>query len=339
MDEIEQKETQEHIVEQEKNIPQKKVSTRYITALTGAVLCVVFFAIIVFVQLQAPRGFPTPSTVEFSKDESVNTLIQKLHDEEYINSPFVFKLFLKLSGRENKIPAGRYYFDKKLDVGSLAHRFVSGDFNQTKQRLTIPEGKTVMQIAQLVHEKFPQIEENSFISYAQKYEGYLFPDTYFFYSDVTKEEIVEKMRNNFTEKTDQVWGGLNLTDKQKSNIIILASLLEEEGKTSTDRKLIAGILLNRLRIGMPLQVDATINYIKGEATRVYFSELKIESDYNTYLNKGLPPGPISSPGLDSIRDALNPTPSKYLYYLTGADGVFYYAVTFDEHVRNRVHLR
>ncbi len=86
---------------------------------------------------------------------------------------------------------------------------------------------------------------------------------------------------------------------------------------------------------MPLQVDATINYIKGAADKVYFSDLEIDSAYNTYQNKGLPPGPISSPGLLSLEAAITPTPSKYIYYLTGDDGTFHYAQTFEEHVRNK----
>jgi UPF0755 protein len=99
--------------------------------------------------------------------------------------------------------------------------------------------------------------------------------------------------------------------------------------------MIAGILLNRLEKDMPLQVDATINYIKGVADRVYFSDLEIDSPYNTYQKKGLPPGPISSPGLESLEAAISPTSSKYIYYLTGTDGTFHYAKTFEEHVRNK----
>ncbi|MEN9852350.1 MAG: hypothetical protein RI996_293 [Candidatus Parcubacteria bacterium] len=332
MQELEKPQLQENT---ELAVENTKTSILYPISLIGAVLIVILLFVALYITLQPPKSFPVPSTVVLSTDQTVTMLIDELYAKQYINSPVIFKIFLKLSGREHDIPAGQYYFDMPLSVGALAHRFVEGDFNQTKIKLTIPEGKTVRQVATLVESRFPQIRADDFVEYAQKYEGYLFPDTYFFYQDISKEHIVEKMRNTFSEKVDPIWAELSLSEIEKKQMIILASLLEEEGKTLQDKKMIAGILLNRLKQNMPLQVDATINYIKGEATRVYFSELTIESEYNTYLNRGLPPGPISSPGLVSLQAALSPIPSSYLYYLTGTDGRFHYAKTFDEHVRNK----
>jgi UPF0755 protein len=179
------------------------------------------------------------------------------------------------------------------------------------------------------------LPHSNYLSIQKEKEGFLFPETYFFYQNVTTEEILKKMQDTYTEKVTPLISSLGLDQKQERKVIILASILEEEGKTTEDKKMIAGILLNRIEKGMPLQVDASINYIKGMASDVSFSDLEIESPYNTYKNKGLPPGPISNPGLDSIMAALHPTKSKFIYYLTGVDGTFHYAITFEEHVRNK----
>ena len=301
----------------------------------GSVAAVLFALIFFHSLVAAPKTFKVPSTVVFFENQTASDLIANLKTEGYITSPIAFKIFLKLSGRETRIPAGEYYFDLPLNASQLAYRFSSGDTRETSVRLTVPEGFTVAQVAALVESKFPEIQPDVFKKIGNDNEGYLFPDTYFFNTTATAVEIEGRMKANYVVKTEPLFKPLNLNEKQTYKILILASLLEEEGKTLEDKRMIAGILLNRLDKGMPLQVDATINYIKGVADRVYFSDLEIESPYNTYKNKGLPPGPISSPGLESLEAAISPTSSNYIYYLTGADGTFYYAKTFEEHVRNK----
>jgi UPF0755 protein len=121
-----------------------------------------------------------------------------------------------------------------------------------------------------------------------------------------------------------------------SLLVIMASLLEREAKTLADKRMVAGILWNRIKIGMPLQVDAVFGYIHDRATySPSFDDLHVDSPYNTYLNKGLPPGPIDNPGLDSIIAAATPTKTSDLYYLTGSDGQMHYAKTFEQHKQNR----
>ncbi len=316
-------------------IKKLNLSVVYPSSLMIAVFVVCLLGGVLFTKLSAPRTFPVPSYVIFSPGENAGQLTEDLYKNGYISSRFLFKVFLKISGRGDRIASGEYFFDRPLSVGELSYRFVVGDLNQKRIKVTVPEGSSVVQIAKIIEDKFPQIKQEDFITLAEPSEGHLFPETYFFYQNTTKEEVYQKMLSTYEEKTRPILGPLNLSKSQEKQILILASLLEEEGKTETDKKMIAGILLNRINKGMPLQVDATINYIKGVASRVYFSDLEIESKYNTYQNKGLPPGPISSPGLQSITAALNPTQSSYLYYLTGKDGTFHYARTFEEHVRNK----
>lgn len=300
------------------------------------IICIVgLFLVTLYTSLQAPKNFPAGSSIEYKKDDYVSNLGVQLKEKKYIRSVYAFKFFIYLYGSDKKIVTGKYYFDSRLPVNVIAHRFVLGDFNQKTIRMTVPEGSTVSDIADIVSKKIKSIDSAKFKSLAKQKEGFLFPDTYFIDADVTEEEIIKKMEETYASKVLPLIQNIKANKKQENQIIILASLLEEEGKTEVDKKMIAGILLNRLEKDMPLQVDATINYIKGETSKVYFSDLEIVSPYNTYKNKGLPPGPISNPGLQSIQSALTPTKSNYLYYLTGNDGIFHYAKTFEEHVRNK----
>ncbi len=160
-------------------------------------------------------------------------------------------------------------------------------------------------------------------------EGYLFPDTYYFYSYSTNDEILTEFNKKFYEQTFKY-----LTRVPNKSEIIVASILEREARDPEDMKIIAGIYQNRLKINMPLQVDATVLYGKGAwKSRTLYSDLKHDSDYNTYLNTGLPIGPISNPGLNSLKAAMNPGVNDYLYYLTGKDGKMYYSKTYEEHLK------
>jgi UPF0755 protein len=330
-------ETPETIKVQKNMVTKKHNESKIYSWFFMGVVSLVLFVVTIFISTtQPPRTFPAPSTIAYEKDEYLSTLTNELKQKGYIRSATLFKIFLKLSGREGKIKAGNYYFDTPLGVGALAHRFANGDLNQSMVRITIPEGSDNSQIAEILSERYPAIDEKEFVKNTADFEGKLFPETYFFEITTTSEEIITRMTREYDQKVIPLFVSAGITDQKAQNkVLILASLLEEEGKTLEDKQKIAGVLLRRIRVDMPLQVDATINYIKGEASQVYFSELEIDSPYNTYKNKGLPPGPITNPGLDSIRAALTPVDAGYLYYLTGSNGNFYFAKTFEEHVRNK----
>ena len=143
------------------------------------------------------------------------------------------------------------------------------------------------------------------------------------------------MQNNFLVNIDSI-PGLATTTYKLGDIIIMASILEAEARTTESRKIIAGILWKRLKLGMPLQVDSTFSYINGKNTyELTLDDLQIDSPYNTYKYASLPPGPIGNPGVDAINSALNPTVTKYLYFLSSKSGKMYYATTFEQHIKNK----
>ncbi|MDP3785354.1 MAG: endolytic transglycosylase MltG [bacterium] len=194
-------------------------------------------------------------------------------------------------------------------------------------RVTIPEGFTVRQIAERLEAEglFPAAD---FMKLASADEGFLFPDTYEFFRTTAPERVILKMKDNFSKKVGA---------EVSRDVIIMASLLEEEAKTPEDKKIVAGILWKRLESGAALRVDATLTYITGRPSReLTDGDLKINSPYNTYRYPGLPAGPISNPGLETIDSALHPAPSPYWFYLSDKDGKLHYARTFEEHKANRL---
>jgi len=224
------------------------------------------------------------------------------------------------------IPASRRYL----------RSLVVSDFVFSSVRVTYPEGTTIREMADKTEATFPRIRDADFIRIASSSEGYLFPDTYFFPALVTATSVVATMRANFDTKTAPLRNEIAASGHSLSDVIIMASLLEKEVRTSENRRIVAGILWKRLALGMPLQVDAVFGYINGRDTYApSLSDLKIESPYNLYLHKGLPPGPINNPGLDALDAAANPTKTTYLYYLTGNDNLMHYATTYAAHQANR----
>lgn len=167
-------------------------------------------------------------------------------------------------------------------------------------------------------------------------EGYLFPDTYLFTIDVTGEDVVETMSANFDEKIADIKQDVLRSKKDLSEIIIMASIIEREVQSVEDKKIVSGIFWKRIEIGMPLQADSTLTYEVGKTSAELSTEdLRTDSPYNTYTNRGLPPTPISNPGLDSIQAAVEPSSSPYLYFLTDEEGAVHYAKDFEEHKLNK----
>ncbi|QQG42388.1 MAG: endolytic transglycosylase MltG [Candidatus Giovannonibacteria bacterium] len=234
-------------------------------------------------------------------------------------------LFLLLSGIFflGKFPAYIKYKEKERMVSNEA-------------AVTIPEGYSVRQIGEAL-EKAGLFSKDEFVLEAQKHEGYLFPDTYRFYKTAKPEQVIAKMRDNFNKKiTPEILAEAKSSGKTLEQIIIMASLLEEEVKSTADRKIVAGILWKRLRLGMGLNVDAALTYVLGKPSgELTEADLKYDSSYNTYRYRGLPPGPISNPGMDAILAALRPTGSEYFYYLTDKGGKTHYAKTLEEHALNK----
>ena len=278
-----------------------------VLALTSLFFCSYYFFI------SPPANFPAGSIIVIAQGASTPLIAKELADAHLIASPHLFQIVLRASGRSDRIKTGAYRFQMPQNLFCIAYRIIAGDYGLPLVRMTFPEGTTVSEMAAQIAKAIPSVSADSFSRAGEPYEGYLFPDTYFFSSVTDAESLVKIMRANFNSKTASLSGEIKSSDHSFSDIVIMASLVEKETRTDADRHIVAGILWNRLGIGMPLQVDVA---------------------RDTYEHKGFPSGPICNPGLDSLEASLNPTKTDYLYYLTGRDGLMHYATTFAGHQAN-----
>jgi UPF0755 protein len=292
--------------------------------------CIIGFGyVIVF---KAPKNFPNPALITVKSGTPLGEIAQELKEANYIRSPFFFTVATVLLGGEKGVRSGDYFFAAPANTLVLADRLTQGDFKLTPIKVTVPEGTTISGMAMILMRDIPGFEGARFAAMAKDKEGFLFPDTYLFLPNVTAEIVIKAMEENFARKIKP----LNISAKNLEPTIIMASILEEEGNTAESRRIMSGILAKRLKEGMPLQVDAPFAYAIGKSTYdLTLDDLKINSPYNTYNRKGLPPTPISNPGLDSIKAALEPTPSPYYFYLTERNGTVHYARTYAEHLANK----
>jgi len=302
-----------------------------------------FFSFVIFTLLfhtifvSPPKYFPTHALATVKSGENLSEIADSLKEQNFIRSSPLFKNLTILGGGEKEIVAGDYFFSKSENLFKIISRVKEGQFGLVFVRITIPEGITVSQVADILEQELPSFEKRSFISSAKDHEGYLFPDTYFFMPNVKEDSIPIVMRESFARQIKQFQSEIKESGKTQKEIIIMASILEGEARRMKTRRIIAGILWQRLEIGMPLQVDATFRYINGKGTfELTREDLEDNNPYNTYRNKGLPPTPISSPGIDAIFATLNPIETNYLYFLSDNSGRMYYAETFEGHKRNRV---
>jgi len=295
-----------------------------------------FLAVIGFVA-SAPGSFPAGTVFVVEEGETLSGAAQSLEEEGIIRSPFFFKALLTVFDGTKGLVAGEYYLAEKQGVMGIAWRLARGHYQLENIRITIPEGFSSSEIAARMGEKFSRFDPERFVELARTYEGYLFPDTYLFLPNVTADQVVKAMTDNYQKRIVTIESEIRAFGKPIEDVIVMASIIEEEARTEESRRMIAGILWKRLLVGMPLQVDAAFAFVNGKkaSSELTLDDLKIQSPYNTYVNKGLPPGPISNPGLDSIKATVTPIASQYFYYLTDEDGVMRYAVTHDQHVANK----
>lgn len=316
---------------EEQSLQPKVIKKKYI--ISFFVIVVLLFGYIFF--YMSPKEFPMGQVITVSSGESLQGIADTLHNANVIKSPFFFRTAVIMLGGEKKVMAGDYFLDRREGSLGLAYRLVKGDFHLTVKKITIPEGWNIFQINSYLEKQIINWNKSKFLSLAKNQEGYLFPDTYFVSPTIKPEEVISRMKDNFEKKISSV-EAISTSTHSLEDIIIMASILENEARTTESRKIIAGILWKRLKLGMPLQVDSTFSYINGKNTyELTVDDLKIDSPYNTYKYRGFPPGPIGNPGLDSINDAVNPTTTKYLYFLSSRDGIVYYAKNFEEHQVNR----
>lgn len=307
----------------------------------GLLIIVVFFASIYYLDGLKPVSKNDKSSKIFviQKGESLDSIIKRLYEERLIRSRVVFYLVVKRLGIEKKIQAGDFRLSSSMSAEEIAKSLTHGTLDIW---ITVIEGLRKEEVAQIVSKNlgFP---ETIFINKVQ--EGYLFPDTYLIPKNADVDMVIKIFENNFQKKfTDELkMKAKNRLGLSEEEIITLASIVEREVKTEEERKVVAGILWKRLKNDWLIQADATVQYALGYQPKektwwkknLTIEDLKINSSYNTYINKGLPPTPISNPGLSSILAVVNAKiDTPYWYYLSDKTGRLHYAKTLEEHNRN-----
>ncbi len=283
-----------------------------------------------------PRDFPTGHLISVPEGATLREAAQALKEQRVIASEGFFVLSQRLLGRERTVHAGDYLFKRPASVFAIGRALALGAYGLELVRIRIPEGATVRDIADIVAPKLERFDADSFIAHALPLEGALFPDTYFFLPNATDATVLSTMTKNFDAHMEPLRDEIISSGRTLDEIIIMASLLEREARIPHDRRMIAGVLWNRIDKDMLLQVDAAFLYTLGKGTfDLTLDDLRSDSPYNTYKFKGLPPTAIGNPSLDSIEAALNPVQHDYYFYLADHKGVTYYSATYAEHLRKK----
>lgn len=303
--------------------------------IVGVFLVVSLAGFILWQQTLPPKDFPTNSVITVSRGLSASAIAHTLEEQKVVRSNLLLYLVLTWRYDPANIQAGTYVYSEPLNVWQVAERLMMASSADNLVAVTLPEGFTIKEFANLVSTNLVNFDTEHFIELGKGKEGYFFPDTYYLPNDFTAEELVNLLSETYIQKIAGVREEIAAHTLTEGEIIILASILEREANTEESMRTVSGILQNRLGIGMALQADATMEYaLDRPLNQLEASDLEIDSPYNTYLYKGLPPTPIGNPGLMAINAVLNPIVSDYFYYLTDNEGNFYYAKTFDEHRAN-----
>lgn len=310
---------------------------------------------------------PMPSSgeaqrISFPPGTGAAQLAVELEQKGIVRNADIFTWYLKYKQEGGRFQAGEYDMTPGLSLDEIIGQLNRGEtVKEAGLRLTVPEGYTVRQIAEKLQADHG-IDAAVFLQAVQSYkgaegtvgaaipddssiryrlEGYLFPETYEWKKDTDANEILASMTQELDKRLAQLPQDWKEVMEQQGltfhQMLTLASLIEREVVVEEERAVVSGVIHNRLKIGMPLQIDATVQYLfDKQKERLFFQDLRIESPYNTYLNKGLPPGPIASPSLASIQAAIYPAETKYLFYVTKKDGTMghLFAETFEQHNKN-----
>ncbi|MDD4689791.1 MAG: endolytic transglycosylase MltG [Eubacteriales bacterium] len=316
-------------------------------------LCVVII-LTGFIGCNSKSGEMITKTITVDQGESIFQIASKLKDEGIISNKAMFILSLVLSGYRSKLKYGTFPLSSDMTNKEILVSLAGGGISTEVAMITIPEGSSVQQIADIVDKSDIAVSSKDFYDalddeydyafikeipndgYDYKLQGFLFPSTYEFYIDASAHDIIDRLLSEFENQYKNA--GENKTDMNMYQIITVASILEKEALIKSEIPIISGVIQNRRRAQMPLQICATVLYAVTEGmydkTTVTYKDLEVKSLYNTYKNSGLPVGPISNPGLEAIKAALNPEKNDYLYYHTDEekkDGSHIFTKTFQDH--------
>lgn len=279
----------------------------------------------------------TQKVFVISQGENIRDIAASLKREGFIKSPLVFFFLIKQQGLDDKIQAGDFRLSPSMDALQIAQSLTHGSLDVW---VTFPEGKRATEIAEILAKKLPTYQATWTQQLIAK-EGYLFPDTYLIPTDADITLLLRLFANNFAAKYAEAAVG-STSQLTQDQVVILASIVEREAITEDDMKGVASVLENRMNIGMPLGSDVTVEYALGyqpvEKTwwkkDLTADDLQINSPYNTRTHAGLPPGPISNPGLTALKSVLHPAKTNYLYFIADTNGKVHFAQTIEQHNAN-----
>lgn len=334
----------------------KKIITSTIIALTTLCSIIILYAVF----LNSPVPPKNRQAIQSEQDfyvevgKNLNTIFHQLEQEQYIRNANFLKFYNKIFLKKQLVQAGQYDIPKNLTSIKVLHHLLSAPAKQTLVSITIPEGLSLREVANIWQElgffsssEFidastnPQLLDR-FNIHANSFEGWLFPDTYMVPETISATEAVYLMASQFHKVLTDIYPGWeNLPIKEINDKVILASIIQKEHKVAEDAPLMASVFFNRLSINMPLQVDATIAYIKKEqlgqshAQRIFWKDLEVDNPYNTYKNAGIPPSPIGLPGKIALQAVFYPAQTNYFFFVVipGSGGKHHFSTSFGEHKR------
>jgi UPF0755 protein len=292
---------------------------------------------------------------EIKSGEGVKDIGQKLENDQLVKSKYYFDYYIWKTGSRGKIKAGKYELKGTMTIPEIVQFLSLGEVVSNEVKVTFPEGISAKEMAEILKKKgfdgdafLADVKNGSGIAANYAFlkderrdvdlEGFLFPDTYIFFKDAKSEQIADRMLQNFDEKlTPKIREDIQSQGKNIFDVVTMASILEKEVRTAEDMKIASGIFWDRISVGMPLQSCATVAYVLGQEKKQYsIADTQTPSPYNTYLNMGLPPGPIDNPGMNSILAAIYPTKTDNNYFLSDpATGKTIFSKTLEEHAANK----
>lgn len=314
-------------------------STRNILA---AIL--VIFPIYIMIELFVPvYDSPTPIEVEIPQGATYKTAIDILAQDKLIRDKFLFLVLGKITGADRRMRAGYYNFWSRISPFDVFQQLRKGKI--IEYEITIVEGDSLLEIGEKLAAKkfisvaaFNELARNKTLLAslnidAPSLEGYLFPETYKLPKGAHPEDIIKLMVGKLRDSyNDEIKAKMAQSGWKENDVLTLASIIEKEAETDNERPVISAVYRNRLKMGMPLQADPTAIYgVKSSKIKIVVSDLRNKTLYNTYVIKGLPPGPIASPGLKSIRAALFPAKVPYIYFVSRGDGTHIFTSSLDDH--------
>ncbi len=289
--------------------------------------------------------------IRVSQGMTARQIIALLDEEGIIGNPQLFYVLLKIEGAEQSLQAGSYLLNPQMTPVEVIEHLRYGRVQTIT--VVIPEGFEIKQIATVLSDKgladrdrFIELASDARLVFGDtlpidlpvdSLEGYMYPDTYYFNEGQTEEDLIGQMVGRYVRVTDEkIVPLLEKSSFSLHEVTTLASIVEREIMVDHERPIVASVYLNRLAIDMPLQADPTVRYVTTEERpQVLYRDLEIDSPYNTYRNRGLPPGPIASPGLASMLAVLNPAETSYFFFVSRRDGTHEFTETYNDHLRAR----